>query len=347
MLAATYMQGGRFEVQDVPDPAIAEDEVLLRVTAAAICGTDIKITRHGHRKLRDGQRVILGHEFVGVIAEVGRNVSGYEVGQRVGVAPDAGCGICEACLRGQTNYCPDYTAFGIDMDGAHAPLVRIPAKFIQQGNVVPLPAGIHDRAAALLEPLSCVVSGVKVSRIEPGDTVVIYGAGPIGLMHVMLCRIFGTARIIVVDPAAERLPTAAEMGADVTIDPAKDNVADEVMSVTDGYGADVVITACPSAAAQEEGVSLLAPFGRLCLFGGLPKGADGMHLDSNAVHYRNLLVTGSTGGSVTDYRAAMRLVAGGRIDVERLISDEFRMDRLAAAYSCAANGPRGKVVLAP
>lgn len=347
MLAATYTQGGEFAVHDVPEPAISADEILLRVTASAICGTDIKITRHGHRKLRDGQRIILGHEFVGEIAEVGSGVSGYDVGQRIGVAPDAGCGTCEACLRGQTNYCPDYTAFGIDMDGAHAPLVRIPAKFIAQGNLVPLPDGIPDRAAALLEPLSCVLSGVRVSRIEMGDTVVIYGAGPIGLMHVMLCCISGAARIIVVDPAAERLPAALKLGADLTVDPSEQSVADVVRDETNGYGANVVITACPAAAAQEEGVSLLAPFGRLCLFGGLPNGAEGIRFDSNAVHYRNLLVTGSTGGSVADYRAAVRLVAAGRIDIKRVISSDFRLDEVEEAYSCAANGPDGKVVLVP
>ena len=117
MLAATYTQGGEFAIEEIPPPEIGGDGLLLRVTATSICGTDVKIVRNGHRKLQPGQRIVLGHEFVGVVERVGARVEGYRVGQRVGVAPNAGCGHCDACVRGQSNYCPDYTAFGIDRDG--------------------------------------------------------------------------------------------------------------------------------------------------------------------------------------------------------------------------------------
>ncbi len=149
MLAATYTQGGTFAVTDVPEPRCGEDQVRVRVKAASICGTDIKIVHNGHRKLHDGQRIVLGHEFVGEIAEVGSRVRGYSVGQRVGVAPNAGCGKCPACVRGKTNYCPEYTAFGIDRDGGHAPFVVVPAAFVAQGNVIPLPDPISDREASV------------------------------------------------------------------------------------------------------------------------------------------------------------------------------------------------------
>jgi len=191
MLAATYTQGGVFAIEEIPRPENSGDGMLLRVTATSICGTDVKIVRNGHRKLKAGQRIVLGHEFVGVIERVGPRVAGYGVGQRVGVAPNAGCGHCDACVRGQSNYCPDYTAFGIDRDGAHAAYVELSARFITQGNVIPLPETVSDREASLLEPFSCVVNGIRVSRIELGDTVVIYGAGPIGLLHAMLSRTAG------------------------------------------------------------------------------------------------------------------------------------------------------------
>jgi len=139
MLAATYQQGGAFAIREVPIPRIGRDGLLLRVRAASICGTDLKIVRNGHRKLADGQCIVLGHEFIGTIEQVGADVTGYPVGQRVGVVPNAGCGHCDACIRGQANYCPKYTAFGIDRDGSHTLFVEIPGRFVAQGNVIPLP----------------------------------------------------------------------------------------------------------------------------------------------------------------------------------------------------------------
>jgi L-iditol 2-dehydrogenase len=345
MLAATYQQGGEFAVRQIPAPDIHRDSLLLRVRAASICGTDVKIIRNGHRKLADGQRIVLGHEFIGVLERVGADVTGYRVGQRVGVVPNAGCGHCDACIRGQANYCPQYTAFGIDRDGGHAALVEIPGRFVAQGNVVPLPDAVADREASLLEPFSCVVNGIRVSRIELGDTVVIFGAGPIGLMHLMLARISGAARVIMVDPLADRLGRARELGCDVTIDPAQDDVEQRIRRETEGRGADVIITACPVAEVQSQAVGLLAPYGRLCLFGALPRGSSAVPLDSNAIHYGNFLVTGSTGGSALDYRIALRLLAGKRVDLTAVISDTYPLGELDAAYRTALAGAAGKIVL--
>jgi threonine dehydrogenase-like Zn-dependent dehydrogenase len=223
--------------------------------------------------------------------------------------------------------------------------VVVPGSFIAQGNVVPLPDSISDREAAILEPFSCVVNGVRACRIMPGETVAIYGAGPIGLMHVMLCRVSGAGRIVVADVQDDRLAQAKVAGADATVDSSREDVKTRVMAETGGGGADVVITACPAPEAQEQGLDLLAPFGRLCLFGGLPRGSGKVALDTNAIHYKNLTVTGTTGGSVDDYLAAMRLVEGRRVDLGAVISDTFALDDLAAAYKCAESGPKGKVVM--
>jgi threonine dehydrogenase-like Zn-dependent dehydrogenase len=345
MLAALYTQGGDFAVEQTSRPQIGDDELLLRVRAASICGTDVKIVHHGHRKLRDGQRIVLGHEFVGVIEQAGARLTGYSVGARVGIAPNAGCGRCSACIQGKANYCPDYTAFGIDRDGGHATHVRIPHRFLAQGNLVQLPDAVSDRDASLLEPFSCVVNGVRAVGVGLGDAVVIYGAGPIGLMHVMLCRAAGAGQVLVIDMRPERLQRALSVGADVALNPLEGSVLDRLRQATAGAGADVVITACPAAEAQTEAVSLLAPFGRLCLFGGLPRSAGAVPLDTNAIHYGNLHVTGSTGGSVEDYRIALRLVAGQRIDLSCVISDVFPLADLRAAYDKALGGAEGKVVL--
>ena len=145
MIAGRYTQGGQFDVVEVPIPDIADDEVLLRVEASAICGSDLKIIRHGHRKLHGGQTLTLGHEFVGRVEQAGASVDGLAPGTRVGVAPNVGCGTCEMCRRNLGNMCPGYEAFGITFDGAHAEFVRVPAKAIAQGNVVPIPGEVSEK----------------------------------------------------------------------------------------------------------------------------------------------------------------------------------------------------------
>ncbi|MDC0937194.1 alcohol dehydrogenase catalytic domain-containing protein [Pirellulales bacterium] len=345
MLAATFTQGGEFKVQDIPAPEAAAGELLLRVRAASICGTDLKIIRSGHRKLSDGQRIVLGHEFVGTIEAIGDGVDTFTMGQRVGVAPNAGCGRCEGCLRGEANYCPDFTAFGIDRDGAHASLVRIPARHILQGNVISIPEAVSNREASLLEPLSCAIGGIRAARIQMGDTVLIYGAGPMGLLLAMLCRASGAARLIMVDLVEQRLAQAKQLGADEVISPAQQSVVDRVRDITEGRGIDVAITACPVASVQAEAIGLLAPYGRLCLFGGLPKGSENVSMDTNAIHYKNLIVSGSTGGSVEDYQRGLNLVQSGQVDLLQIASDFISLEDLAYAYHVALEGAQGKVVL--
>lgn len=288
---------------------------------------------------------MLGHEFLGVIQEVGSRVVGLSPGQRVGLAPNAGCGQCDACVRGQSNYCPRYTAFGIDRDGAHAAYVKIPWPFIAQGNIIPLPDTVCDEEASLLEPFSCVVNGVRAARIELGDTVVIYGAGPMGLMHAMLCRISGAAKLIAIDPVEGRLEKAKSLGCDLALNPLEQDVPARLKHETGGRGADVVITACPVAEVQTEALELLAPFGRLCLFGGLPKTVEPVAMNTNAIHYGAFVVSGSTGGSVEDYRIALKLVAGKRVDLSRIISNVYALDQIEEAYQTALAQATGKVVL--
>ena len=345
MIAATYTQGGSFQVEDVPQPGIGDDELLIEVKAASICGTDLRIVRNGHRRLHDGQRIVLGHEFAGVVAKAGPRVAGFREGDRVGVAPNMGCGRCGMCARGLPNMCPDYTAFGITLDGAHAQYVRVPHAAIAQGSVMPLPVAMPFRHACLIEPFSCVVNASRAVRVEAGDAVLVFGAGPIGLMHVMLANLCGASRVICADVQPARLQLATELGAASVVDASKEDVREHVMDATGGQGADVVITACSVAAVQEQAIGLLAPLGRLCLFGGLPKDGSHVRFDTNLIHYRQLVVTGVTGGAPRDFRAALALIGAGRVPVDRVVSHRFPLLDLAAAYQAAMGGDAMKVVL--
>jgi len=350
MIAARYTQtgggqDGRFAVTAAPEPVAEPGGLIVRIDAASICGTDIKILNHGHRKLRDGQTITLGHEFVGTIVETNGTSKGFAVGQRVGVAPNIGCGHCTMCMQGLGNMCPSYSAFGIDRDGAHAPLVAIPRAAIEQALVIPLPEGIDPQAATLAEPLSCVVAAQRATRIEPGDTVVIYGAGPMGLLHVMLAATSGAGRIIVADRNPTRLTLARDLGAADTVNVVERSVGDWVREHAAG-GVDVVIIAVPVPEIQVEALDILAPLGRLCLFAGWPRGASDMPLDTNVIHYKSLVVTGTTGGAPRDYVASLKLIASGRVDVRRVVSHVFSFAELSKAYEVAASGRSLKVVIA-
>lgn len=346
MIAAVYTQNKGYEVRERPLPEIGPGELLLRVMASSICGTDLRTIRAGHGKLADGQEIVLGHEFAGVIEQAGSEVRAFRVGQRIGVAPNIGCGKCPMCKRALYNMCSDYTAYGITFDGGHAMYVRIPAASIEQGSVVELPANLSFIEASVIEPLSCVVNGARSVNVSQGDYVVIFGTGPIGLLHVMLARSLGARGVMAVDVAAHRRAKAVEVGADIGVDPTSQDVRQAILDATGGRGADVIITACSVPAVQEQSINMLAPFGRVCFFGGLPKDKPMIQLNSNIIHYKNLLVTGMTGGAPQDFRQALELVQTGKVNVRQVISHVFGQLDMKQAFEVAMTQETMKVVIA-
>jgi len=338
---------GLLEVTDIPSPKIGEGEVLIRVMAASLCGTDLRILDFGHRKIPPGTGRILGHEFSGVIEEVGSGVPDFSPGERVTVAPNMGCGSCEECLQGAANLCPKYEALGISLDGALAELIRLPAKAVLQGNIVRIPEPVSFEEAALNEPFSCVLNGLEACQIQYGDALLIFGAGPIGLMHLMLGRISGTRKVILTDIVQERLRLAAQLGADVVLHSQASDFRKRVLAETDGKGPDVIITACPVPEVQEWALEMAAVKGRINFFGGLPQDRETIRCRSNLIHYKNLMVTGVTGSSNVQFRRALSLVAAKRVDLHRLISHVFEIEQAKEAFEVAKKGAGLKVVIRP
>ncbi|MBI5966330.1 MAG: alcohol dehydrogenase catalytic domain-containing protein [Deltaproteobacteria bacterium] len=338
---------GLLEVTDIPPPNIGDGEVLIRVMAASLCGTDLRILDFGHRKIPAGAGRILGHEFSGVIEKVGPGVQGLSAGERVAVAPNMGCGACAECLQGAANLCPEYEALGISLDGAFAELIRLPAKAVLQGNMVKIPGTVSFEEAALNEPFSCVLNGLEACQIQYGDALLIFGAGPIGLMHLMLGRSSGTRKVILTDIVEERLRLAAELGADVVLHSQASDFKKKVLAETDGKGPDVIVTACPVPEVQEWALEMAAVKGRINFFGGLPQNRETIQCRSNLIHYKNLKVTGVTGSSNIQFRRALSLVASKRVDLHRLISHIFEIEQAKEAFEVARRGAGLKVVIKP
>lgn len=337
MRAAVFHEPGRIEVTDVPVPALEPGDVLMRVRAASICGTDLRIMKHGHFKIPAGTPRVLGHEVAGEIAQVGDGVSDYRVGDRVSITPNVGCGHCEMCVQGLNQLCPTYDAFGITLDGGFEEYMRVPSWAIARGNLVPLPDAVPFDKAALMEPAACCLHGQRKIDVGPGDDVLIIGAGPIGCLHTLIAKRRGARRVIVANRRQSRLDIAATMGADVLVNVTDTALHEEIMRLTEGRGVDVVITCVSNPDVIASATDLLARLGRLNVFSGLGDAARPA-IDVNALHYRELVMTGTTGASNKDYRDVLDLLGRDDVDLSPIISQRFSVEDIQAALDHAASG---------
>lgn len=326
-------------------PKIEDGEMLIRVKAASICGTDLRIYYGSHRMYPPGTTRIPGHEVVGIVEQVkGYGDQGFAKGDLVFVAPNAGCGHCLQCIRGKNNLCQDFEALGITINGGFAEYMRVPAKFVDQGNVILLEGGTDPASAALIEPFACVLRGQNALNIQPGENVLIIGAGPIGLMHAMLAVVRGAGKVVISEVNQDRINESRRMGFDHVIDPGKSDLLTTLLAETNQRGADVVIVAAPVRAAQEQALDLAAIGGRINYFGGLPKQNPNINFDSNKVHYKELVVTGTTACSTADCRQAVEIVRSKSIDLSPLVSQKFLLENAQMAFQTAEGKTTMKIV---
>jgi len=347
MKAAVYDGEPKVRLTEIEIPQVGPHQALLKVRACGICGTDMRILASGHRKIAPGAVRVLGHELAGEIVEVGKEVQSLRVGERVALSPNMGCGHCDLCIQGYTQLCEDYISFGVYLNGGFAEYTLIPEEAIRQGNVVTLADHVSYEEAATNEPLSCAYRGMMACHPQPGETVLVVGAGPIGLMHMKVARAVGAGKIIFSEPSPVRLQQAKDMGADYAINPREQNLAEAIAEITHGRGVDVAITAVPSGAVQAETLALLAYHGRMNFFGGLPKGNDLAQIQSNLVHYRELTITGTTGQTVKQYRTTMDMIANGQIEVASLVTGRFALQDAVQAFEVAADRTGLKTQILP
>lgn len=335
MLAARMYGIDDVRVEEVPTPAPGAGEILIKIEAAAICGTDIRMISNGAKGIDAEHPKTLGHEFAGTIYQLGEGVTGYHIGQRVAMAPNFGCGICDQCVSGNIHLCKDYLAPGINIDGGFAEYCLIPAPAVRGGNLCILDNNVSFEEGAINEPLSCVCNGFEQAHIHPGDYVLIIGGGPIGIMHSALALMAG-AVVYLNNRSEERLIAAKRIYPElhtISGDPKQ-----AIMEATNGHGADVIITACPSPAAQAQALELASVGGRVVFFGGIPADKEPVGLNTNLIHYKQLIVTGSTRASITQYRKTLRYISTGVLDVKPLITAKFSLKEINKGIDFAKRG---------
>jgi L-iditol 2-dehydrogenase len=333
-------------VEDAPEPVPGPRELKIRVRNCSTCGTDVKILKFGHHHIVPPR--VMGHEIAGEITELGADVAGWLIGDRVQVIAAVPCGQCRDCLAGRMTICPNLESIGYHYDGGFAEFLVIPAKVLAVNGVNRIPTGVSLAEASVAEPLACVLNGQMLARVGAGDDVVVIGSGPIGCLHVRLARARGAARVFLVDLNANRLRLAADLvHPDASLAGAEVDVVDEVAKLTDGRGVDVVITAAASGRAQEQAVAMAARQGRLSFFGGLPKDSPVIGLDSNLVHYRELTIVGANGSSPSHNAQALELIASGAVPVADLITHRLPLERTLEAFDIVARGEAIKVTIEP
>jgi len=337
MRAAVFPSPETCEIVDRQTPLPAEGQVLIRVEACGVCGTDAHIYR-GRFPARFP--VVAGHEFAGVVEESGSGISSLRAGDRVAIDPNICCGVCRPCRRGLTHLCRDLSAIGVTQDGGFATHCLVPARQAHK-----VSADLPFPVAAMAEPVACCVHGIDLAAVRSGDVVVLIGAGTIGLILLQLVLLQGVAAAIVSELSEEKRAAAKRLGASCVVDPRSEDLPAIVRDAAQDGGADAVIECVGSQATAEQAVELAGEGGRVLLFGVAPQAAR-IAVSPFDVYRKEITITGSFTNPFTHSRA-LALLSSGRLKVEDLISHRLSLERLPEAIDLLESGRATKVIIEP
>lgn len=327
------------KIEDVPSPEISDDQILVKVAACGVCHTDLHYIEHGVPTFKKPP-IILGHEASGIVAQVGANVTNVKQGQRVLIPAVLTCGRCQACRQGRENICSAMTMLGNHFDGAYAEYVAVPAK-----DVLDLPESIPlEEASIIADAISTPYHAVKNrAQVKPGDTVVVFGCGGVGINAVQLAAAVG-GYVIAVDVNPRKLEWAAEFGAARTINAKEvERVSKEVKKLTGG-GADIAMEVIGNPETIEEAFDCVRVGGRLCVVGYTHKT---ISIVAGKIMFKELEVVGSLGCRPVDYVPLIRMVEQGKVDVKRLVTHRFSLDEIGKAFEVMKEGLSLRSIVVP
>ena len=335
MRAGLLQRPGLIEVVEVDDPVWASNEAVIRVAQCGVCGTDRSIFRGEYAVT---EPMVLGHEYSGTVVEVGRDVVGLVVGDRVVVDPNVVDDVCFYCRSGLSHLCLGLSSLGVGRSGGFAELSAVPARYLYN---VPDEMSLSD--ASLVEPLACCVRGIDQAQVTVGDLVVVLGAGPIGCFLIQLARLSGAANVVAVEPAASRHESARRAGADVVCTPIESSTV--LRDLRGPVGADVVIEASGRLGAAESSLALARRGGTVLLFGVYPQDQT-MSVSAFRINEDELRIVGSLNNPSTHARA-IDLIASGRVVVDHVVTDVLPLDQLELAMDLGNFDSPGKIAIDP
>lgn len=336
MLAAVFEGEGKLTLKQVPIPKVEKgSDVIVKVKAASICGSDVRILAVPPEHPAN-LNTILGHEFSAEVVGVGDDVTNVKVGDFVVVAPNIRCGTCRYCRIGHANMCENFTTIGVYIDGAFAEYVKAPAEAVYK-----ISDEVSPEQAVFVEPLSCIVNAANKARVLPGETVVVLGAGPIGLQFTQLVKASGARKLIVSEISAYRRDFAHRSGATVVVDPTAEDLEEIVRRETD-LGADVVIDAVGTL--LKSALKLVRKGGRIVLFGVNEGFSD--EIRPFEITHNDVIVIGSFIDNLT-FLPAIRIVEGRILDLETLITHRFPLSEIHRGIQLMREGKCVKTIILP
>lgn len=328
MKTAMYYALNDIRIEDKPKPKIHPDEVLVEMKACGICGSD-----QMEWYLRSRAPFVLGHEPAGVIVEAGKDVEKFQVGDRVFVHHHVACLKCHYCLHGDYTMCSQFGQTHIE-PGGFAEYFRVPAVNLQI-DTLKLPSNVSFEEATLIEPVGCCIRAQNKGNLQKDDIVAVIGAGPSGIIHVMLAQLSGAAKTIVSDTVEYRLKAAKRFGADLAINPQKEKLLEKVKDATEGRGADVVVVTAPNVKALEDGIQICRKGGTLCLFAPTQPEAQAS-VSPHRLFFSEIKIVPSYSTSHIETRLALQLISSGRFKARELITHRFPLNQTAEAFKVAA-----------
>jgi L-iditol 2-dehydrogenase len=352
MLAALYNGQKRFELKEIDTPKPETGGMLVKVSYCAICGTDLKILNGQDVKIENGKQRfmklprITGHEISGTVAELGEGTKGYEIGQKVIVFPTVPCNQCYYCKAGYKEMCSHAEVVGYDVDGGFAEYVSVGKNIVDSCCILKVPDGVDMKSAAIVEPMSCAVNCFEITPVHEGATVVVIGGGPLGSLLSEMAKVKGAEKIILIEQSPDQLEIAKVTPAGYLLMNKGDETVKEVMDLTDGLGADLVITACPAPAAQVQALSIVGKKGKINFFGGLPRNNSVVPLDTNLIHYKECMVAGTHGSRAEQAQYALELFRT-KIDSLKYITQIFDLKDINEAFENSFKDKRMKILIKP
>lgn len=341
--AAVFEDLERIVVKQVPDPDLTEGSIIVKVEACGLCGSDVRNFHSGLRSSIKGQ--IMGHEITGAVVKVDKAVNRFSVGDRVAIAPDVSCGACDYCRRGWVNLCTAHRMIGTHWPGGFAQFIHLPDEVLGHGMVHRMPEGLSFDDAALSEPASSVLASQERAGVGSGDTVLVFGDGPIGCLHLEVARARGAARVIVV--GLKRLGQVRSFSPDFLIDAASQDPVSEVMKITGGSGADIAISATPAAKTQAQAVEAVRKRGTVVLFGGLPKSDPMTTMNANLIHYNEITVMGAFSYPAAMHEKALMVIRQGQINAKKYFTMTVPLEGVVDGIKAAESGVALKVLVKP
>jgi len=327
MKVAMYYSQKDIRIEDLPKPKIGENEVLVKMKACGICGSDMM-----EWYLQRRAPLVLGHEPAGIIAEKGSKVEDFSVGDKVFVHHHVACLKCHYCLHGDYTLCEQFHKTHIE-PGGFAEYFRVPAPNLQI-DTLKIPESLTFEEATFIEPVGCCLRAISKCKLQAGDSVAIIGSGNIGIIHIALSKIFGATKVFASDLIDYRLNMAKKFGADITVNPKKEDLNEIVKAETDGRGIDIAFVTAPSLEAYKAGLSICRKGGKLCIFAPThPK--EKLQISPKDLFFSEIQIIPSYSTSHLETRLALELIKSGRLKLKELITHRFRLEEAAEAFKTA------------